>query len=436
MSYIDNAATEFLATCCAICGRPLLDPESIQCGIGPVCREKYGFYDDVASPEARTEALRLVYAIAVKQNGPEVEQMVVRIRALGYTRMADIIITRLGGLPTLAFVDGAFLLTFPYSAAMVSAVKTAADKVGGRRRFDGATKGWVMDVVAARAMGEVFATAGRALLVTDGAAEALAATPVVAAPAAKRSEGTVKVAGGFVTVATPYNAGAVQALKGAARGKARYNGGDKSWTFPVSVAADVATALTPFFPGVAAEIATHAPVGVAAPTHREMSKAANSAGAGAAQAQVDAVRAQLAAVLPAGKTLYPYQEVGIAFLEATNGRALVADEMGLGKTVQALGWIALHSEVKKVLIIAPASLTLNWAREAGRWVPGRSVHVVKTSKSAMTASPDIVVASYEMAVRRRAEFEALGFDAVVIDEAHNLKNQKAARTKAILGEWK
>ena len=31
--------------------------------------------------------------------------------------------------------------------------------------------------------------------------------------------------------------------------------------------------------------------------------------------------------------LYPFQQLGVAFIEAKNGRALVADEMGLGKTL-------------------------------------------------------------------------------------------------------
>src|SRR5713226_978612 len=73
--------------------------------------------------------------------------------------------------------------------------------------------------------------------------------------------------------------------------------------------------------------------------------------------------------LPAA--LRPYQWEGVSFL-ARERCALLADEMGLGKTVQTA--IALRLALKtvgcdRVLIVAPAALTLNWERELARWAP-------------------------------------------------------------------
>jgi SNF2 family DNA or RNA helicase len=56
--------------------------------------------------------------------------------------------------------------------------------------------------------------------------------------------------------------------------------------------------------------------------------------------------------------LLPYQLDGIAFA-AGAGRAILADDMGLGKTMQGVGTaelLAREAEVRKVLIICPASL--------------------------------------------------------------------------------
>lgn len=42
-SYTAAPACEMLATHCCVCGLPLLDALSVELGIGPICRKKYGF---------------------------------------------------------------------------------------------------------------------------------------------------------------------------------------------------------------------------------------------------------------------------------------------------------------------------------------------------------------------------------------------------------
>ncbi|MFA5401695.1 MAG: SNF2-related protein [Dehalococcoidia bacterium] len=71
--------------------------------------------------------------------------------------------------------------------------------------------------------------------------------------------------------------------------------------------------------------------------------------------------------------LYPFQAEGVGFIEDRGGRVLVADEMGLGKTVQALAWLQLHPDVKKAVIICPASLKGSWMNEIANWVTDEAV---------------------------------------------------------------
>jgi len=70
--------------------------------------------------------------------------------------------------------------------------------------------------------------------------------------------------------------------------------------------------------------------------------------------------------------LFSYQLEGSKFL-ASKDRALLGDEMGTGKTVQSLSALPSNS---KVLIIAPACVKYNWAKEIQRWRSDFSSKVV------------------------------------------------------------
>lgn len=93
MGYEDAAATKILATNCACCGRPLVDAKSVQVGIGPECRKKYGYGMEV--PEAvRAQANKIIYALAlaVSTGSITVEtfEQVDALEALGFGKIAAI----------------------------------------------------------------------------------------------------------------------------------------------------------------------------------------------------------------------------------------------------------------------------------------------------------------------------------------------------------
>lgn len=93
-SYQNAPATKLLATACACCGRPLVDAVSVEMGIGPDCRAKYGV-DDVQDAAARDEANALVHAVAKK--GVEkkfVIEVCRKLEALGFVVLASRIMKR------------------------------------------------------------------------------------------------------------------------------------------------------------------------------------------------------------------------------------------------------------------------------------------------------------------------------------------------------
>jgi SNF2 family DNA or RNA helicase len=104
--------------------------------------------------------------------------------------------------------------------------------------------------------------------------------------------------------------------------------------------------------------------------------------------------------------------------------------MGLGKTIQALLVLYVLGAFPAV-IVCPASLRLNWAREIRRALPGRSVYVVRDAKTPMpTEAADVTVVNYDVLRKREEALLAIGAAAVVLDESHYIKNGKAQRTKS------
>jgi len=128
-------------------------------------------------------------------------------------------------------------------------------------------------------------------------------------------------------------------------------------------------------------------------------------------------------------TLYPFQREGVEFIEAVKGRVLLADEMGLGKTVQVLAWLQLHPEIRPALIICPASLKLNWEKEVKKWMStNANVSVVNGGKEFIMNQ--IVITNYDVIVKHRASMVGVEPRAIIFDEVHYIKNDKAKRTKA------
>ncbi len=103
-----------------------------------------------------------------------------------------------------------------------------------------------------------------------------------------------------------------------------------------------------------------------------------------------------------------------------------------GKTIQAIAYLALHPALRPVLVVVPAVVAPNWQREFETWLPATTVYRVKKTKDPIPTNAEIVIVTYDMARRRVDELAGRKFQAVISDESHYLKNNKAARTKAVL----
>jgi superfamily II DNA or RNA helicase len=134
--------------------------------------------------------------------------------------------------------------------------------------------------------------------------------------------------------------------------------------------------------------------------------------------------------------LYPYQEQGAMHL-AFGRRAMLADDMGLGKTVQAIAASAILKEmrdIQRALIICPASLKHQWAREIRRFT-SLPVTVVEGN---LAARRDLYrdasffkIINYELVRHDMDDLLKLRPDLIILDEAQRIKNWRAKTAQMV-----
>ena len=132
-----------------------------------------------------------------------------------------------------------------------------------------------------------------------------------------------------------------------------------------------------------------------------------------------------------------HQKVAIEKLLA-NDKFILADDMGLGKTTSAVIG-AIESGAKKVLIVCPASLKINWQREISNY-SDRRVLIVEGRKWGSTF--DFYIINYDIIKNYHTtdksedsdDYKLLvneGFDLAIVDEAHYVSNTTANRTRLL-----
>ncbi|OZD85205.1 ATP-dependent helicase [Rhodococcus sp. 05-339-2] len=148
--------------------------------------------------------------------------------------------------------------------------------------------------------------------------------------------------------------------------------------------------------------------------------------------------------VPAGvnATLRPYQQRGLdwlAFMSRLGLGAVLADDMGLGKTLQVLTLLAHEKSSTPTLLVAPMSVVGNWQREAAKFTPALRVlvhHGPARSKGdeldRAIAEHDLIVTTYALMAKDRAQLSEQTWRRVVLDEAQHIKNSGTVQAKAAL----
>jgi len=139
---------------------------------------------------------------------------------------------------------------------------------------------------------------------------------------------------------------------------------------------------------------------------------------------------------PLGLEYFPYQKAAIGFC-STRSATLIADEPGLGKSIEALGCINKDDSIKNVLVVCPASLRINWLREAEKWMVRKFKYFVIEDNQPPPIDSSFVICNYDRLIDFQGPiFKSLSerkWDLLIVDESHFLSNPEAKRTIAVVG---
>lgn len=139
--------------------------------------------------------------------------------------------------------------------------------------------------------------------------------------------------------------------------------------------------------------------------------------------------------LPPGEELWPYQRAALDYLLARGG-GIAGQQPGLGKTSISLAFCN-EIEARRVLVIVPASVRIQWGEQIKRWstIPNVKISVMLNVKDGIHPSANYQVISYD-AARNPNIIKAIAksrWNVLICDEAHKMKNVAAITSRAILG---
>lgn len=338
---------------------------------------------------------------------------------------------------TVDAIDKHFVLRFPYNAELVARVRRFY-----RRRWHGEAKCWLVDAIPENVADlEAFIAATGAYL-TPAAEDALFA--LQAHPRSRTPTRTIylfdtrdPLRGDLIAIQGPPDPEAVALIRDTPN--ARWFDAPGVWTLPYTPEA-AATCRKLIERGYVPQAGVPR---VLASIEAEAQRADEAAAEMIAASQATSAEIDIPGL--AG-TLRPFQAAGVRYMLAVK-RGFIADEMGLGKTIQALATIE-GAGAYPAVIVCPASLKLNWLREARTWLPRRNIIVCDSrTRRAEIEYADVLITNYDVLRVREEKQEGTQKPllvpegllalligrcprAVVFDEFHYCKNPGARRTRA------
>jgi SWI/SNF-related matrix-associated actin-dependent regulator of chromatin subfamily A-like protein 1 len=456
MSYENAINTKQMATSCVFCNRPLVDAESIERGCGPDCARKYGIGDQsgsvdehkiVVALEAAPEPFRVDVAkylklgefkgavqraiwhaaVAAEYGGEGAREVIASAHTFAQGAGFDAVARQIAkmhiaksGIKLVQMPGGQVAVVTPYNPQFVAAIKN----VPGRRFSRDPEPCWI---VPEERLGEAVnaltvAWPGYMAFGTDGNLFAIPKQPVALPPPPTKPAGPPK----FETDEKgPKRPKVLSDLKKGdivvdPKGNKREVGwlGEKNGDPRVGLRIEgqrgyefFSYSQVEFLP--AAELAK-----MQAAEKAEHQKDAREAGASPEPELPKVDR-------PVPDTMFPYQIEGVRWLDSV-GSGLLGDDMGLGKTFQAI--VALDAPA---LVVCPATVRVNWAREVGKWRPDLSTQIISGEKPVdpKDIQASVVIVNYDVLPKQLAVLKQFKWATLVLDEAHYIKTLKVKKDK-------
>lgn len=139
--------------------------------------------------------------------------------------------------------------------------------------------------------------------------------------------------------------------------------------------------------------------------------------------------------------LRSYQTEGFRWLSRLaywGAGACLADDMGLGKTLQAIALMLANGKQGASLVVAPASVLLNWKSELERFAPALTPLVMNDTgcdrKTLVenASEYDIILTTYGLLINEAETLAAKEWNIITLDEAHIIKNKETKMSKAAM----
>lgn len=144
----------------------------------------------------------------------------------------------------------------------------------------------------------------------------------------------------------------------------------------------------------------------------------------------------LTAAYPELKRLRPYQRVDVGFLSQLK-HAGIFNQQRTGKTPTLLSLIRVKG-FKRVGIVVPASLILNWAEEVRTWLGWEPILIKGPASKRKQWIHELTrserycfIVSYESLRQDIELYSKIQLNALAVDEAHRLRNRKTKQTLAV-----
>ena len=117
--------------------------------------------------------------------------------------------------------------------------------------------------------------------------------------------------------------------------------------------------------------------------------------------------------------LRPFQREDVDFLKKNNLKALIASAPGTGKTCVSIRALVESKGTFPALIVCPASVTRNWAKETAKWAKGIRTVIIEDMDSRIRLKPGpptLFIISWSLLDARWVDLVRLRIMSVVADE--------------------